>query len=41
MEKILKILKMLFLGKILDQMSSNYIQIEENSNILGGMFSKF
>ena len=28
-----------FLGKIIGQMSLNYTQIEENSNILGGMFS--
>ena len=32
-------LKNAFLGKILGQMSLNYTQIEENSNILGGMFS--
>ena len=37
----LKDLKNAFLGKILGQMSLIYTQIEENSNILGGMFSNF
>ena len=39
--KKIKDLKNAFLGKILGQMSSYYTQIEENSNILGGMFSNF
>ena len=30
-----------FLGNILGQMSLSNTQIEENSNILGGMFSNF
>ena len=40
MEKI-KDLKNAFWGKILDQTSSNYTQIEENNKIFGGIFSKF
>ena len=34
-------LKNAFLGKIKGKMSLNYTQIEDNSNILGGMFSGF
>ena len=34
-------LKNAFLGKILGQMSSNYTQIEENSNNLSGMISYY
>ena len=35
----IKDLKNAFLGKILGQMNVNSTQIEDNSNILGGMFS--
>ena len=37
----LKDLKNAFLGKIFGQLSLYYTQIDENSNILGGMFSNF